>query len=165
MVFWCHKCHLVLLSMCCHPRWPALKVGAEIVSYINSSFLAKFRFPVSEYTRCNAVENSHIHKVIGSVRPSNYRESASSPITKASNISNFHIPLVFCSLLSQPCSIRYFFSLFDTSSHLRNLKENMLRIESLYPKDSNMFRQLNKVKPRSVWLVLGWVTTCEYSLW
>ena len=37
----------------CHPRWPpALQViRAAIVSYINSSFLAKFRFPVSEYTR------------------------------------------------------------------------------------------------------------------
>ena len=36
-----------------------------IVSYINSSFLAQFRFPVREYMRrCNAVENIHIHKVI-----------------------------------------------------------------------------------------------------
>ena len=33
---------------------------------INSSFLAKFRFPPREYMRiCNAVENIHIHKVIG----------------------------------------------------------------------------------------------------
>ena len=32
------------------------------------------------------------------------------PITKASNSSHFHITLIFCSLLSQPCSIRYFFS-------------------------------------------------------
>ena len=44
------------LHMCCHPRWPALEVRAAIVSYINSSFLAKFRFPVREYIRrCNAV--------------------------------------------------------------------------------------------------------------
>ena len=40
-----------------------------------------------------------------------------------------------------------FFSLFDTFSHLRNLKENVFREESLYHKDSNMFRQFNKVKP------------------
>ena len=32
------------LRMCCHPRWPALELRAAIVSYINSSFLAKFRF-------------------------------------------------------------------------------------------------------------------------
>ena len=52
--------------MCCHPRWPALEVRAAIVSYINSSFLAKFRFPVREYMRrCNAVENIYIHKGIG----------------------------------------------------------------------------------------------------
>ena len=32
----------------------------------NSSFLAKFRFPVREYIRrCNAVENIYIHKGIG----------------------------------------------------------------------------------------------------
>ena len=44
------------LHMCCHPRWPALEVRAAIVSYINSSFLAKFQFPVREYIRrCNAV--------------------------------------------------------------------------------------------------------------
>ena len=35
-----------------------LEVRAAIVSYINSSFLAKFQFPVREYTRrCNTVEN------------------------------------------------------------------------------------------------------------
>ena len=54
------------LRMCCHPRWPALEVRAAIVSYINCSFLAKFRFPVREYMRrCNAVENIYIHKGIG----------------------------------------------------------------------------------------------------
>ena len=37
-----------------------------LVSYINSSFLAKFRFPVREYSRRrNTVENIYIHKVIG----------------------------------------------------------------------------------------------------
>ena len=48
---------LRMSGMCCHPRWPALEVRAAIVSYINSSFLAKFRFPVREYMRrCNVVE-------------------------------------------------------------------------------------------------------------
>ena len=54
------------LRMCCHPRWPALEVRAAIVSYMNSSFLAKFRFPVRAYMRrCNAVENIYFHKGIG----------------------------------------------------------------------------------------------------
>ena len=53
-----------------------------------------------------------------SVRPSylrrwdrgNYNGSAACPITKGSNSSHFHIPLIFCPvLLSQPCSIRGFF--------------------------------------------------------
>ena len=39
------------LRMCCYPRWPALEVRAAVVSYINSSFLAKFRFPVRKYIR------------------------------------------------------------------------------------------------------------------
>ena len=30
------------LRMCCHQRWPALEVRAAMVSYINSTFLAKF---------------------------------------------------------------------------------------------------------------------------
>ena len=47
-------------------RWPALELRTAIVSYINSSFLAKFQFPVREYTRrCNTFENIYIHKVIG----------------------------------------------------------------------------------------------------
>ena len=54
-----------------------------------------------------------------SVRPSylrrwdrgNYKGSAACPITKGSSSSHFHIPLIFCPvLLSQPCSIRGFFS-------------------------------------------------------
>ena len=39
----------------------------------------------------------------------NYKETAACLITEASNTSHFHIPLIFCSLLSQPCSIRDFF--------------------------------------------------------
>ena len=39
------------------PKTAGIEVRAAIVSYINSSFLAKFRFPVREYMRrCNAVE-------------------------------------------------------------------------------------------------------------
>ena len=143
MVFWRHKSHLVKLSMCCHPRWPALQViRAAIVSNINSSFLAKFRFPESEYTRrckqhCWKQSHSQSYR---SVRPSylrprdrgNYRENAASPITKENNSSHFHIPQIFCSLkliasisrqhfvlyCSQPCSIIHFF--FYTFSHLIN---------------------------------------------
>ena len=56
-----------------------------------------------------------------------------------------------------------FFSLFDTFSDLRNFK-NAFSVELLYHKDSNMFRLLNKVKPCSAGLVLGWLTKYEYPL-
>ena len=80
-----------------------------------------------------------------SVRPSclrprdhdNYKGSAAScPITKASNISNFHIPQIF-SFSIFPVSIRDFFLFFVTFSHLRNLKEckNAISLESLYHND------------------------------
>ena len=53
-----------------------------------------------------------------------YKESAACPITKASDSSHFHIPLAFCPvLLSQPCSIRGFFSF----SHVRNFKKCVRR--------------------------------------
>ena len=50
----------------------------------------------------------------------NYKESADCPITKASNSSHFHIPLMF--LFSTFPAMQYlrFLSLFDTSSHVRN---------------------------------------------
>ena len=87
-----------------------LEVRAAIVSYIvNSSFLAK---PISDNTRrCNTVENIHNHKVLRQRDRVNYKESAACLITKASNSSHFHNPLFFCSLLSQPCSIRHVFSI------------------------------------------------------
>ena len=67
MVFWPHECHLVRLPICYQPRRPTLYViKAEIVSYINFSFLAKFRFLVRENTRICNTENILIHKVIGS---------------------------------------------------------------------------------------------------
>ena len=94
--------------------------------------------------------------VRGTVR-GNYKESATCPITKASNSSHFHIPLMFCSLLSQPCSIRDFFSLFDTFLHLRNFK-NAFSVVLLY------HRPLNKVKPCCAGLVLGWVTIYEHPV-
>ena len=48
----------------------------------------------------------------------NYKESAACPITKASNSSHFHIPLMF--LFSTFPAMQYlrFVSLFDTFSHL-----------------------------------------------
>ena len=45
----------------------------------------------------------------------------------------------------------------------RNFK-NAFNIELLYHKDSNMFPPLNKVKPCSAGLVLGWVTNYEYPV-
>ena len=60
------------------------------------------------------------------------------------------------------CFVLYFPSLFYTFSHLRNFKKNAFSVESLYYKDSNMFRLFNKVKPCSAKLVLGWVTKYEY---
>ena len=120
-----------------------LEARAAIVSYINSSFLAKFRFPVTreDVTMLKTFRQSQSYD---SVRPSylrqrdrgNYKESVACLITKASNSSHFHFPLIFCSLLAQPGSIS---------------------IESRYHKDSNMFRRFNKVKPCSAELVLGWV--------
>ena len=43
------------------------------------------------------------------VTSGNYKESTACPITKVSNCSHFHIPLFFCSLLSQPSSMRDLF--------------------------------------------------------
>ena len=73
------------------------------------------------------LKHSHLQSY-RSVRPSylclrdrgNYKGSATCLITKASDSSCCHIPLICCSLLSQPRSIRY---CFFTFSHLRNLKK------------------------------------------
>ena len=68
--------------------------------------------------RCNTVENSYRSVKPSYLRPrdrGNYKESAACPITTVRNCSHFHIPLFFCSLLSQLSSMR-FFSLFDTFS-------------------------------------------------
>ena len=109
--------------MCCHPRWPALEVRAAIVSYINSSFLAKFRFLVSEYMRrCNAVENICIHKGIGlsdrgifsSKRPRQLFRKCRCPITKTSNSSHFHNPLIFIFILEIKKKIRSPWSHYTT---------------------------------------------------
>ena len=74
----------------------------------------------------------------------NYKESAGCPITKASYSSHFHIPLIFLFSTFPAMQYQRFFSLFDTFSHLRNVK-NAFSVELLYHKD-NMFRPLNKVK-------------------
>ena len=94
----------------------------------------------------------------------NYKESAACPITKASNSSHFHIPLMFFFFSTFP-AMQYerFFSLFDTFSHLRNFTYTF-SVELLYHKDRNMFCLLNKVKPCCAGLVLGWVTKYEYPV-
>ena len=100
-----------------------------------SHFLQKFRFPVTRehvtllktftITKLSVRET----KLSSPERPRElYKESAACLITKASNSSHFHFPLIFCSLLYQPVS------------HLRNLKKDAFSAESLYHKDSNMFR-------------------------
>ena len=117
-----------------------------------SHFLPKFRFPVTRedvtllktftITKLSVRET----KLSSPERPRELcKERAACLITKASNNSHFHFPLIFCSLLYQPVS------------HLRNLKKDAFSAESLYHKDSNMFRRFNKVKPCSATLVLGWV--------
>ena len=93
----------------------------------------------------------------------NYKESAACPITKASNSSHFHIPLMFLFSTFPAMQYQRFFSLFDTFSHLRNFK-NAFSVELLYHKDNNLFCPLNKVKPCCARLVLGWVTKYEYPV-
>ena len=147
-----------------------LEVRAAIVlNVISSSFLAKLRFLVTR--RCNTVENIYNHKVISPwdrvifVRErdrGNYKESAVCAIIKASNSSHFHIPLIFCSLLSQPCSIRYVFSIPFLILEIQKIRS--ISAASLHHQDSNMFRRFNKVKSCSVRLVLGWVTKYEYPV-
>ena len=116
-----------------HGRW-GLRYR---VSNINSSFLAKFRFPAREYMRrCNAVENIHIHKVIGPwdrviFVPETEAIISKVPlacqITKASNSSHFHIPLMFLFFTFPAMQYRISFSFFHTFSHLRNLKQCVQR--------------------------------------
>ena len=80
----------------------------------------------------------------------NYKESAVYPITKASNSSHCHIPLILLFSTFPAMQYQRFFSLFDTFSHLTNSKKkkkkNALSVEFLYHKDSNMFPPPNKVK-------------------
>ena len=126
-----------------------------------SHFLAKFRFPVTRedvtllktftITKLSVRET----KLSSPERPRELyiKESAACLITKASNSSHFHFPVIFCSLLSQPVS------------HLRNVKK-MHSAQSHYTttEDSNMFRRFDKVKPCSSTLVFGWVTKYEYPV-
>ena len=71
------------------------------------------------------------------------------------------VRVLFCSLLSQPCSIKYVLSI---PLLILEIQKNAFSAESLYHKDSNMFRRFNKVKPCSSDLVLGWVTKYEYPV-
>ena len=61
----------------------------------------------------------------------NYKESAACPTTEASNSSRFHIPLMFLFATFPAMHYQRFFSLFDTFSHLRNLK-NAFNVDLLY---------------------------------
>ena len=84
----------------------------------------------------------------------NHKESAACLITKASNSPYFHIPLIFFILYLLSHAVSEIFSLFDTFSHLRNLKK-AFNVELLYHKNSNMCRPLNKLSPVpgvSTWL-------------
>ena len=93
----------------------------------------------------------------------NYKESVACPITKASNSSHFHFPLMFLFFTFTAMQYQRFFSLFDTFSRLRNLTY-AFSVELLYHKDRNMFCLLNKVKPCCAEIVLGWVTKYEYPV-
>ena len=93
----------------------------------------------------------------------NYKESVACPITKASNSSHFHFPLMFLFFTFPAMQYQRFFSLFDTFSRLRNLTY-AFSVELLYHKDRNMFCLLNKVKPCCAEIVLGWVTKYEYPV-
>ena len=79
---------------------------------------------------CTLEDVTHSHsQSYQSVRPSylrprdrgNNKENADCPIAKARYSSHFHIPLIFCSLLSQLCSIRYvyIYAFLFTFSHFR----------------------------------------------
>ena len=82
---------------------------------------------------------------------------------KASSGSHFHIPLSFVLYFPSHAASDTFFSLFGTFFYVRNLKK-MRSVESLYHKESNMFRPLSKVKSCSAGIVLGWVTKYEYPV-
>ena len=122
---------------------------------------------VREYMRrCNTVKNSYRSVKPSYLRPrdrGNYKESAACPITKVNNCSHFHIPLMFLFSTFPAKQYERFFSLFDTSSHLRNFTY-AFSVELLYHKERNMFCPLNKVKPCCAGLVLGSVTNYEYPM-
>ena len=80
---------------------------------------------------------------------------------KASYTSHFHIPLIFLFSTFPVMQYQLFFSLFDTFAHFKKFKST---VESIYHKDSNTFRLLNKVKSCSAETVLGWETKYEYPL-
>ena len=81
-------------------------------------------------------------------------ESAACLITEAGNSSHFHISLIFCSLLSQPCSITEFFLFLYLF-----LSQKIKNMRSAYSHYAT-----RTVRFWSAWLVivLGWVTKYEY---
>ena len=87
-------------------------------------------------SRCNAVENIHILKVIGpwdrvifvpETEAIISKVPLACPITKASNSSHFHIPLIFLFSTFPVMQYNISFSFFDIFSHLRNLKQSVHR--------------------------------------
>ena len=103
--FWCHRLEVLRVKLKLKPT--------GIVKKTNSALLQGTR-------RCNTIENIHIHKVIAPWHQDILvRETEAimrkvplvwSPKQEIYSCScHFHIPLIFCSLLSQPCSIRDFF--------------------------------------------------------
>ena len=49
-------------------------------------------------------------------------------------------------------------------SSILEIKKKAFTVVSIHHKDSNVFRQLNKVKSCSAETVLGWVTKNEYPV-
>ena len=82
MVCWPHNCDLVKLRMCSHLGWPTLEVRAAIVSYIHSSFLAKFLFP-----RLQNCDGKVAYWLLLSSRGSN-RQFSTAYVSKSSHFLN-----------------------------------------------------------------------------
>ena len=107
---------------------------------------------VREYTRGgNTVENIRSHsQSYRSVRPcylrprdrGNHKESAPCPITKASNSLHFHIPLFFLVFFFPSHAVSEIFFLFLIPFLIQEIFKNAFSVESLYHKDSNIFRPL-----------------------
>ena len=124
----------------------------HVLSYRKSKLCKKRRINIwnysSPYLQC---------------RPSWVTAHAQFPITKASNSSHFDIPLIFCSLLSQPCSISYFFSFWYLFLILEiEKKKKCVHRGVNIPQGKQRVSSAQQVKSCSAEIVLGWVTKYEY---